>query len=176
MQDDILMDLASFMSDNKCSYKWSPGKFIIVDNTVAYHSRQPFKGPRICYASIGKGVKPVTDTQTHLVLTTGDKMPMLGVGLWQLSKENTTNVVYNAIKLGYRMLDSAEVYGNEAETGLAIEKAIGEGIVKREDLFVVSKLWGYFHRPEHVKAAVKRSLRDLKVDYLDLYLIHYPIA
>lgn len=52
----------------------------------------------------------MTDTQTHLALHTGDKMPMLGVGLWQLSKENTTNIVYNAIKLGYRMLDSAEVY------------------------------------------------------------------
>jgi hypothetical protein len=82
MHDDVLMDIAAFMAENRCAYRWTPGKFIIVDNTVAYHSRQPFKGPRICYASIGNGVKPVTDTQTHLALTSGDKMPMLGVGLW----------------------------------------------------------------------------------------------
>lgn len=88
-------------------------------------------------------------------------MPMLGVGLWQLSKENTTNVVYNAIKMGYRMIDSAEVYMNEAESGVAINKAINEGVCRREDLFVVSKLWNYFHRPEHVRAAVMRSLKDL---------------
>lgn len=154
MDDAVLMDLANFMNENKCSYRWTPGKFIIVDNTVAYHSRQPFKGPRICYASIGNGVKPVTDTQTHLALTSGDKMPMLGVGLWQLKPENTENTVYNAIKLGYRMLDSAELYANEKETGLGLAKAINEGIVKREDMFVVSKLWNYYHRPEHVKAAV----------------------
>lgn len=103
-------------------------------------------------------------------------MPMLGVGLWQLSKENCTSVVYNAIKTGYRMLDSAEVYGNEAQTGIAVKQALDEGICKREDLFVVSKLWGYFHRPEHVREACLRSLKDLKVDYLDLYLVHYPIA
>lgn len=90
MDDDVLMDLANFMDENKCAYRWTPGKFVIVDNTVAYHSRQPFKGRRICYAAIADGVKKVESEQTHLALTTGDKMPMLGVGLWQLSKENTT--------------------------------------------------------------------------------------
>jgi len=74
------------------------------------------------------------------------------------------------------MLDSAEVYMNEKETGVAIKQALDEGLCKREDLFVVSKLWGYFHRPERVREAVLRSLKDLQVDYLDLYLIHYPIA
>lgn len=83
-------------------------------------------------------------------------MPMLGVGLWQLSLENTTNIVYNAIKMGYRMLDSADCYVNEAQTGLGIEKAISEGIVKREELFVVSKLWNCYHKPEHVKEACLR--------------------
>jgi len=177
MDDDVLMDLAKYMDENKVGYRWSSGRFVIVDNTVAYHSRQPFSGGRrIVFASIGNGTKPVEGNQSHLVLSSGDKMPMLGVGLWQLSKENCTDVVYNAIKCGYRMLDSAEVYGNEVETGLGLEKALKEGIVKREDMFVVSKLWNYYHRPEHVRNAVMRSLRDLKVDYLDLYLVHYPIS
>lgn len=55
MPDEVLMDLSKFMDDNKCSYRWTPGKFVIVDNTVAYHSRQPFFGKRICYASIANG-------------------------------------------------------------------------------------------------------------------------
>ena len=61
MPDEVLMDLAKFMDENKCAYRWTPGKFVIVDNTVAYHSRQPFFGKRICYASIANGQKPVTD-------------------------------------------------------------------------------------------------------------------
>jgi hypothetical protein len=115
------MDLSAYMKENECAYRWTPGRFVIVDNTVAYHSREPFNGRRIVYAAIGKGTKPVTDTQTHLVLNSGDKMPMLGLGLWQLPKETCTAAVYNAIKKGYRMLDSAEIYGNEVETGIGLK-------------------------------------------------------
>lgn len=176
MPDDILMDIAAYMKENQVAYRWSPGRFVIVDNTVAYHSREPFAGRRIVYASIGNGVKPVTDTQLHLALTSGDKMPMFGLGLWQMDTKVCADIVYNSIKKGYRMLDSAEVYNNEKETGAGITRALAEGVCKREDLFIVSKLWCCYHRPEHVKAAVKRSLRDLGVDYLDLYLIHYPIS
>lgn len=86
------------------------------------------------------------------------------------------DVVYNAIKNGYRMLDSACDYGNEEKTGQGIKRAIDEGICTREDLFVVSKLWNTFHRPEHVKTGCQKSMADLGVDYLDLYLIHFPIA
>lgn len=75
MPDDVLMDISGYMDENKCAYRWSPGRFVIVDNTVAYHSRQPFNGRRIVYASIGKGTKPVETQQTHHVLTSGDKMP-----------------------------------------------------------------------------------------------------
>lgn len=170
------MDIVKFMYDNQVAYRWTPGRFVIVDNTVAYHSREPFTGRRLVYAAIGDGVKKCEDKQPHLALTSGDKMPMFGLGLWQMDTKVCADIVYNAIKCGYRMLDSAEVYNNEAETGKGIKRALDEGIVKREDLFVVSKLWCCYHRPEHVKAAVKRSLRDLGVEYLDLYLIHYPIA
>ena len=59
LPDDVMTSLVAFMEENKCCYKWVPGKFVIVDNTVACHSRQPFKGRRKTYAAIGKGVKPV---------------------------------------------------------------------------------------------------------------------
>ncbi len=84
--------------------------------------------------------------------------------------------MYDAIKTGYRLLDSACDYGNEEQTGAGIKRAIDEGICTRQDLFVVSKLWNTYHRPEHVKAACQKTLADLGVDQLDLYLIHFPIA
>jgi diketogulonate reductase-like aldo/keto reductase len=116
------------------------------------------------------------DQGNYLTLNTGLKMPPLGLGLWKMDKACCAQVVYDAIKTGYRLLDSACDYGNEQQTGEGIERALKDGLCKREDLFVVSKLWNTFHRPEHVKPAVLRSLKDMKVDYLDLYIIHFPIS
>ena len=164
------------MDEKACSYKWTPGKFVIVDNSVTYHSRQPFTGARKCYAAIGKGTKEVTDTTTHLVLNSGDKMPSVGLGLWKIPKKDCAQAVYKSIEAGYRLLDSACDYGNEQETGEGIKNALYYNLCKREDLFVVSKLWNTFHKPEHVELACKKSMADLGVDYLDLYLIHFPIA
>lgn len=79
------------------------------------------------YAAIANGQKQVTDTQTHCVLHSGHKMPMLGLGLWQMKKEVCADVVFEAIKSGYRLLDSAEVYGNEKEVGEGLARAIKEG-------------------------------------------------
>ena len=87
LPEEILMDLSAYMKENECAYRWTPGRFVIVDNTVTYHSREPFKGRRIVYASIGNGTKPVTDTQTHLVLNSGDKMPQAGLGLWKIHND-----------------------------------------------------------------------------------------
>ena len=171
-----MMELVKFMDEHSCKYRWTPGKFVIVDNSVTYHSRQPFNGLRKCYAAISQGTKPVTDTTTHLVLNSGDKMPMLGLGLWKIPKGECANAVYKAIESGYRLLDSACDYGNEKETGEGIKNALYYNLCKREDLFVVSKLWNTFHKPEHVELACRKSMEDLGVDYLDLYLIHFPIA
>lgn len=95
------------MDTNKCAFEWNNGQFCIIDNTVTYHSRQPFTGKRIVYASIAKGTKEILNTQTSLVLTSGDKMPQIGYGIWKIAKDTCANSVYNAIKHGYRLIDSA---------------------------------------------------------------------
>lgn len=101
---------------------------------------------------------------------------MVGLGLWKIDPDATANVVRQAIDCGYRHFDSACDYGNEAETGQGLQQAINSGEVRREDLWVTSKLWNTYHRAEHVRPALQRSLSDLRLDYLDLYLIHFPIS
>ena len=102
--------------------------------------------------------------------------PEIGLGLWKVPKSQCADVVYNAIKLGYRHLDSACDYGNEVEVGQGITQAIADGLCQREDLYVVSKLWNTYHSKEHVQPALEKTLADLGLDYLDSYLIHFPIA
>jgi diketogulonate reductase-like aldo/keto reductase len=103
-------------------------------------------------------------------------MPQVGLGCWKIPNDVCADIVYNAIKVGYRCIDEAADYGNEKEAGQGIKRALDEGIVKREDLFVTSKLWQTFHKKEHVKMACKKTLEDLGLEYVDLYLIHFPIA
>lgn len=103
-------------------------------------------------------------------------MPAVGLGLWKIDSGDVAQAVYDAIKIGYRHLDSASDYGNEAQVGQGIAQAINDGLCTREELWVTSKLWNTFHRPEHVAAACAKSLEDLALDYLDLYLVHFPIA
>jgi D-xylose reductase len=102
--------------------------------------------------------------------------PAVGLGLWKIDRPLAADAVRTAIEIGYRHLDSACDYGNEAESGQGIASALRDGLVRREDLWVTSKLWNTYHRREHVQPAVERSLKDLQVDYLDLYLIHFPIC
>ena len=104
------------------------------------------------------------------------KMPAIGLGLWKIARDDTAEMVRSAIAEGYRHLDSAADYGNEAEVGEGLQAALSDGLVSREDLWITSKLWNTFHRPEHVRTACERTLKDLRLSELDLYLIHFPIA
>ena len=103
-------------------------------------------------------------------------MPPVGFGLWKIPGEDTANAVVDAIRTGYRHFDSAADYANEAQSGEGFARAIAEGLVTREELWITSKLWNTFHAPEHVEEACRKTLTDLQVDFLDLYLIHFPIA
>jgi D-xylose reductase len=103
-------------------------------------------------------------------------MPAVGYGFWKVERADAPHLTYQSLQLGYRHLDCASDYGNEAEVGDGIQKGLNDGVCKRDDLWVTSKLWNTYHRPEHVELACKRSISDLKCDYLDLYLIHFPIT
>jgi D-xylose reductase len=110
----------------------------------------------------------------HSLARTGDTMPLLGLGVWKVPREATATNVYEAIQAGWRHFDCACDYGNEIEVGQGIARAIAEGLVVREDLWITSKLWNTYHAPKHVEMACRKSLADLGLEYLDLYLIHFP--
>jgi len=112
----------------------------------------------------------------HLNFKNGDKMPSIGLGTWKSDKGEVGKAVKTAIKNGYRHIDCAATYGNEAEIGEALSEIFKEGIVKREELWITSKLWNNAHKSEDVIPALKQTLKDLHLDYLDLYLIHWPVA
>jgi len=107
---------------------------------------------------------------------TGQEMPLVGLGLWKITNETCADTVYNAIKTGYRLFDGAFDYGNEKEAGQGMKRAIDEGLVKRKDLFIVSKLWNTFHEKERVKPIAKTQLEWWGLEYFDLFLIHFPVA
>ncbi|MGN6136518.1 MAG: aldo/keto reductase [Aureliella sp.] len=109
-------------------------------------------------------------------LRSGADMPSVGLGLWKIEPFHAAEAVVTAIQAGYRHLDGACDYGNERETGEGAQKAIQQGLCTRDDLWITSKLWNTYHRPENVRRAAERSLSDWGTDYLDLYLIHFPIS
>ncbi|KAI8143983.1 NADP-dependent oxidoreductase domain-containing protein [Fennellomyces sp. T-0311] len=105
-------------------------------------------------------------------LNTGASIPAVGLGTWQSKPNEVYNAVLTAIKAGYRHIDTAYVYGNEKEVGQAIK----DSKVPREELFVTTKLWNTFHRPDLVAKGLEKSLANLGLEYLDLYLMHWPVS
>nr|CAG8469781.1 11287_t:CDS:2 [Entrophospora candida] len=101
----------------------------------------------------------VSSDNAIILKPTGDPMPLIGFGTWQIPKDIAADTVYHALKNGYQLLDGSPDYGNEKEVGEGIKKAIDDGFVK-----------------QHVRPALERTLSDLNVKYLDLYLIHFPIS
>lgn len=107
-------------------------------------------------------------------LNNGTQIPGLGLGVFQVPAEATAEVVKNGILNGYRAIDTAQIYGNEKETGEGIRAALEELGLTREDIFITSKIWNYNLSFEEALKAYEDSLDALGVDYLDLYLIHWP--
>jgi len=103
-------------------------------------------------------------------------MPALGLGTWKSDHGSAEAAVKTAIEKGYRHIDAAMIYDNEAEVGRGIAACIASEIVRRDELFITSKLWNSDHAPSAVSAALTASLKRLGLDYLDLYLMHWPIA
>uniref|UniRef100_UPI00358F2AA0 aldo-keto reductase family 1 member A1 isoform X1 n=1 Tax=Myxine glutinosa TaxID=7769 RepID=UPI00358F2AA0 len=112
-----------------------------------------------------------------VLLNSNHEMPVLGLGTWQGKADQVKTAILHAFAVGYRHIDCAYVYGNEDEIGEALQEALGPGKdLKREEIFVTSKLWNCKHHSEDVEGACRKSLAQLKLDYLDLYLIHWPYA
>ncbi|MGZ8437186.1 MAG: aldo/keto reductase [Candidatus Limnocylindrales bacterium] len=112
----------------------------------------------------------------HRTAAGGARMPAIGLGTFgsdRVPGDRIAAAVYDAIQLGYRHIDCAAVYGNEHLIGESLERAVAGG-VSRDDLWITSKLWNDSHAPVAVAAACERSLRDLRLDVLDLYLVHWP--
>lgn len=118
----------------------------------------------------------MSDTLETISVRDGGQFPSIGLGTWKIPDEVLPTLIPEAVGLGYRHFDCACDYGNEVAVGEGIRNALGGGGVSRDDLWITSKLWNTFHHPDHVRAACERSLSDLGLDELDLYLVHFPVT
>ena len=112
-------------------------------------------------------------------LATGQEIPCVGMGTFgsdHFNAEQISAAVAGAIRCGYRLFDCAAVYGNEAEIGEVFQRALDEGIVRREELFITSKVWNNMHGRGDVLLSAAHTLKDLRLDYIDAYFVHWPFA
>ncbi len=114
---------------------------------------------------------PASSPIPTVMLPTGSPIPVLGFGTYKVAPEDTYDAVSRALEVGYRHIDTAQMYGNEAEVGAALEAS---GIA-REDLFITTKVDNSNHEPDRAAASIRRTLEDLRTDYVDLLLVHWPL-
>ena len=112
----------------------------------------------------------------YVTLNNGIQMPMVGFGVFEIPTEQTAGCVFDALESGYRLIDTAQAYYNEKEVGDGIRRAIKELGIRREDIFLTTKVWVTEFGYEKAKASVEESLRKLQTDYLDLVLIHQCLS
>ena len=110
--------------------------------------------------------------ESKVKLNNGVEMPRLGLGVWQMSTKETLDAVGHALKVGYRHIDTATLYGNESEVGQAVRKS---GI-PRDQVFVTTKLWNNDHGKDRAPRSFEESLKELDLGYIDLYLVHWPVS
>ncbi len=146
------------------------------------HNAPDFHLPRFCRDvtpragnTAAMSSSPVL-SPVSIQLPDGGHFPAIGLGMWKLPNATAPGLVHEALRVGYRHLDCACDYGNEPAVGAGLAAAVRDGLCRREDVWVTSKLWNTYHEPKYVRAACERTLRDLQLDVLDLYLIHFPIA
>ncbi|AJT41601.1 oxidoreductase [Psychromicrobium lacuslunae] len=116
----------------------------------------------------------MTGNVSNVTLNNGNTMPQLGLGVWQVPDAEATAAVSSALKAGYRSIDTAAIYGNEEGVGKAIKEFLSTGEADRSELFITTKLWNSEQGYEKTLAAFDESLAKLGLDYVDLYLIHWP--
>lgn len=123
-----------------------------------------------------KRKRKMADINKTITLWNGMEMPRISLGTWKSPPAKTKNAILTAIRSGYRFIDCANDYDNEHIIGDALRELYAEGTVKRSDLFIQAKLWNSNHRPEHVEADLDATLKDLQTDYVDSFVIHWPMA
>ncbi|KAJ7644662.1 NADP-dependent oxidoreductase domain-containing protein [Roridomyces roridus] len=137
---------------------------------VRYASKNRLPGRT--FAGARQQRRTLTTLPSHYVLPSGDQIPAVALGCWRSARDDVGEAVKTALKAGYRHIDGAWIYGNEGEVGQALKYS---GVPRRE-VWLTSKLWNAHKTPEDVEPALNDTLSKLGTDYLDLYLIHWPVA
>ncbi|XP_054156971.1 9,11-endoperoxide prostaglandin H2 reductase-like [Oppia nitens] len=124
--------------------------------------------------SLAMAVCCISAKVPSIKLYTGYEMPQIGLGTWQAKGDSVRQAVKDALEIGYRHIDTAFIYGNEKEVGEGIHQQIQKGVLKREDLFITTKVWPDGCNRQKALEMIKHSLKELNVTYLDLVLVHFP--